>query len=77
MHEAIKNICQALKVEAEAVRSYLDMLDSIPVTEKDLFLLGATNMFNNVEHMQSLIIKLSEKMGELIPTAVISSEEDG
>ena len=64
MDEVIKNICTALKEEAEAVISYTDKISASASTEGGS---GSTQVMENirldeVEHIQNLTLELTKLM---------------
>ena len=79
VEDVIKNLCLSLKGEAKAVISYVEKISSTPVTEEtaDVIRTFAKNMLDNVDHIQSLTIKLSENIGEVIPATLKGSKQDG
>ena len=64
MDEVIKNICNALKEEAEAVISYTDQISSTSAVEgMDATVLAlALIRLDEVEHIQNLTIELTKMM---------------
>lgn len=76
MDEAIKNICQALKEEADAVISYTDKISSTSEIEG----MDATAMqfakirLDEVEHIQNLTLELTKLMAS---GAMSAAEPDG
>lgn len=77
MNEAIKNICQCLKEEAEAVISYTDKLTAIESTEgaEATAQTLALIRLDEVEHIQNLTLELTKLMSEDIAEA--ASNEGG
>ncbi len=77
MDEVIKNICNALKEEAEAVISYTDKISSTATIEG----IGATVQvfdlirLNRVEHIQNLTIELTKMMSAGVLPFAWSGEE--
>lgn len=62
MDEALKNICQALKEEADAVMSYTDKMTAIEQMgnmEETVQTLGIIRL-DEVEHIQNLCIELTK-----------------
>ena len=64
MNEAIKNICQALKEEADAVISYTDKISGTSETEgmEAVTMQFAKIRLDEVEHIQNLAIELTRQM---------------
>lgn len=79
MNEVIKNICQALKEEAEAVISYTDKICSTSQTEG----MGATVQtmalirLDEVEHIQNLTLELTKLMASGALSAAAMGGEEG
>ncbi len=74
MDEAIKNICQALKEEAEAVISYTDKISSTSAVEGTDAIVRALalNRLDEVEHIQNLTLELTKLMATgALPAATI------
>lgn len=79
MDEAIKNICQALKEEADAVIGYTDKISSISETEgmEPVAMQFASIRLDEVEHIQNLAIELTRlMMTDPEPAAEPGGEED-
>lgn len=64
MDEAIKNICQALKEEADAVISYTDKISATSEHEgmEDTAMQFAKIRLDEVEHIQNLTLELTRLM---------------
>lgn len=64
MDEVIKNICNALREEAEAVSSYTDKISSISDVEGMDATVQALALIrlDEVEHIQNLTIELTKMM---------------
>ena len=64
MDEVIKNICQALKEEADAVISYTDKISSTNQTEGTEETAQRLDMIrlDEVEHIQNLTLELTKLM---------------
>lgn len=64
MDEVIKNICQALKEEADAVISYTDKIYSTNLTEEaaDTSQVLEKIRLDEVEHIQNLTLELTKLM---------------
>lgn len=78
MDEAIKNICQALKEEADAVISYTDKISSTSKTEgmEPVAMQFASIRLDEVEHIQNLAIELTRlMMTDTEPAAEPGGEE--
>lgn len=79
MDEAIKNICQALKEEADAVISYTDKISSTSEAEgmEPVTMQFASIRLDEVEHIQNLAIELTRlMMTDPEPAAEPGGEED-
>lgn len=79
MDEAIKNICQALKEEADAVISYTDKISSTSENEgmESVAMQFASIRLDEVEHIQNLAIELTRlMMTDTGPAAEPGGEED-
>lgn len=57
MNEAIKNICMALKEEADAIISYTDKIESSK--DSDTEQIFETIRLDEVEHVQNLCLELT------------------
>ena len=57
MNEAIKNICMALKEEADAIISYTDKIESYK--DSDTEQIFETIRLDEVEHVQNLCLELT------------------
>ena len=79
MQDTIKNICNALQMEAETVKSYTDKIKFNP-TEMDNIGVIATfikNQLDAVAHIQNLTIELTNLMSEeKMLTGLTGGEED-
>lgn len=79
MDEAIKNICQALKEEADAVISYTDKISSTSKAEgmESVAMQFASIRLDEVEHIQNLAIELTRlMMTDPEPAVEPGGEED-
>lgn len=79
MDEAIKNICQALKEESDAVISYTDKISSTSEVEgmESVTMQFASIRLDEVGHIQNLAIELTRlMMTDTEPAAEPGGEED-
>ena len=79
MDETLKNICQALKEEADAVISYTDKISSTSKAEgmESVAMQFASIRLDEVEHVQNLAIELTRlMMADTEPAAEPGGEED-
>lgn len=75
MDEVIKNICQALKEEAEAVISYTDKISSTSEAEgmEAVAMQFAKIRLDEVEHIQNLTLELTR----LMASGAVPADEPG
>lgn len=79
MDEVIKNICQALKEEAEAVISYTDKISSTSAVEgmdETVQTLALTRL-DEVEHIQNLTLELTKLMSTGALSAATMGSKEG
>lgn len=76
MDEVIKNICQALKEEAEAVISYTDKIMAATSTEgtADIMQVFEAIRLDEMEHIQNLCLELTRLVAD--STGKISRSEE-
>ncbi|GFI29866.1 hypothetical protein V1224_07700 [Lachnospiraceae bacterium JLR.KK008] len=79
MDEVIKNICNALKEEAEAVISYTDKISSTSAVEGMDATVQALALIrlDEVEHIQNLTIELTKMMSTGALSASSMGEGEG
>lgn len=79
MDEVIKNICTALKEEAEAVISYTDKISSTSTVDGMDAVIQAFTLIrlHGVEHIQNLTIELTRVMSAGALPASVMDEEGG
>lgn len=78
MDEVIKNICQALKEEADAVISYTDKIAAISKAEgmgETVQTLAMTRL-DEVEHIQNLTIELTRLMSDRSSSGEEGTEDE-
>ena len=75
MDEAIKNICQALKAEADAVISYTDKVSCTSEIEgmEAVTMQFAKIRLDEVEHIQNLTLELTR----LMASGAVPADEPG
>ena len=66
MQDTIKNICNAIQMEAEAVKGYTDKIRISPIDSNNLGVMATflKNQMDAVEHMQNLILELTTLMSD-------------
>ena len=79
MDEVIKNICNALKEEAEAVISYTDKISSTSAVEGMDATVQALALIrlDEVEHIQNLTIELTKMMSTGALSASSMAKKEG
>lgn len=79
MDEVIKNICNALKEEAEAVINYTDRISSTSAVEgmDATVQMLALNRLDEVEHIQNLTLELTKMMSAGALSAKTMGEKEG
>lgn len=76
MDNVIKTICDAIQMEAAAVKRYTDSISAVSSQEdnKGIKSTFAINRMNAVEHIQNLTIELSKQISNDRLTAELLSE---